>query len=95
MVLYLCVFIVFSLHSESLKLILVDEPLAVVVLSQLYQSKLEVTHLSHLIFWLKPDAHRMYAQDQVVTYGQNVNTENQCLYYINIITQDIVFILKM
>jgi hypothetical protein len=37
----------------------------------------------------------MYAQDQVVTYGQNVNTENQCLYYINIITQDIVFILKM
>jgi hypothetical protein len=41
---------VFSLHSESLKLILVDEPLAVVVLSQLYQSKLEVTHLSHPIF---------------------------------------------
>jgi hypothetical protein len=68
MVLYLCVFIVFSLHSESLKLILVDEPLAVVVLSQLYQSKLEVTHLSHPIFWLKLDAHRMYAQDQVVIH---------------------------
>jgi hypothetical protein len=28
------------------------------------------------------------------TYGQNVNTENQCLYYINIITQDIVFTQK-
>jgi hypothetical protein len=25
------------------------------------------------------------------TYGQHVNTENQCLYYINIITRDIVF----
>jgi hypothetical protein len=28
------------------------------------------------------------------TYGQNVNTENQCLYYINIITRDIVFTQK-
>jgi hypothetical protein len=35
MVLYLCVLIVFSLHRESLKLILVDEPLPEVVLSQL------------------------------------------------------------
>jgi hypothetical protein len=25
------------------------------------------------------------------TYGHNVNTENQCLYYVNIITQNIVF----
>jgi hypothetical protein len=33
MVLYLCVLIVFSLHRESLKLILVDEPLHEVVLS--------------------------------------------------------------
>jgi hypothetical protein len=33
--LYLCVLIVFSLHRESLKLILVDEPLPEVVLSQL------------------------------------------------------------
>jgi hypothetical protein len=33
MVLYLCVLIVFSLHRESLKLILVDEPLPEVVLS--------------------------------------------------------------
>jgi hypothetical protein len=33
MVLYLCVLIVFSLHQESLKLILVDEPLPKVVLS--------------------------------------------------------------
>jgi hypothetical protein len=31
--LYLCVLIVFSLRRESLKLILVDEPLAEVVLS--------------------------------------------------------------
>jgi hypothetical protein len=28
------------------------------------------------------------------TYGQNVNTENQCLYYISIITWDIVFTQK-
>jgi hypothetical protein len=35
MVLYLCVLIVFSLHRESLKLILVDEPLPEVVLSQI------------------------------------------------------------
>jgi hypothetical protein len=35
----------------------------------------------------------MYAQDQV-TYSQNVNTENQCLYYINIITRDIIFTQK-
>jgi hypothetical protein len=35
MVLYLCVLIMFSLHRESLKLILVDEPLLEVVLSQL------------------------------------------------------------
>jgi hypothetical protein len=35
MVLYLCVLIVFSLRQESLKLILVDEPLPEVVLSQL------------------------------------------------------------
>jgi hypothetical protein len=35
MVLYLCVLIVFSLRRESLKLILVDEPLPEVVLSQL------------------------------------------------------------
>jgi hypothetical protein len=34
MLLYLCVLIVFSLHQESLKLILVDEPLPEVVLSQ-------------------------------------------------------------
>jgi hypothetical protein len=34
MVLYLCVLIVFSLHQELLKLILVDEPLPEVVLSQ-------------------------------------------------------------
>jgi hypothetical protein len=27
-------------------------------------------------------------------YSQNVNTENQCLYYINIITRDIVFTQK-
>jgi hypothetical protein len=32
--LYLCVLIVFLLHQESLKLILVDEPLPEVVLSQ-------------------------------------------------------------
>jgi hypothetical protein len=45
MVLYLCVLIVLSLRRESLKLILVDEPLLDVVLSQLvYQSKLEATH---------------------------------------------------
>jgi hypothetical protein len=35
LVLYLCVLIVFSLHQESLKLILVDEPLPNMVLSQL------------------------------------------------------------
>jgi hypothetical protein len=35
MVLYLCVLIVFSLRRESLKLILVDETLPKVVLSQL------------------------------------------------------------
>jgi membrane-anchored glycerophosphoryl diester phosphodiesterase (GDPDase) len=35
LILYLCVLIVFSLHRESLKLILVDEPLPEVVLSQL------------------------------------------------------------
>jgi hypothetical protein len=34
MVLYLCVLIVFSLHRESLELILVDESLPEVVLSQ-------------------------------------------------------------
>jgi hypothetical protein len=34
LVLYLCVLIVFSLHWESLKLILVDEPLPKAVLSQ-------------------------------------------------------------
>jgi hypothetical protein len=28
------------------------------------------------------------------TYGQNINTENQCLYYINIITRDVVFTQK-
>jgi hypothetical protein len=45
MVLYLCVLIVLSLRRESLKLILVDEPLLDVVLSQLvYQIKLEATH---------------------------------------------------
>jgi hypothetical protein len=35
MVLYLCVLIVFSLHRESLKLILVDEPLPEVVQSHI------------------------------------------------------------
>jgi hypothetical protein len=35
MVLYICVLIVFSLHQESVKLILVNEPLPEVVLSQL------------------------------------------------------------
>jgi hypothetical protein len=35
LVLYLCVLIVFSLHRESLKLILVVEPLPEVVMSQL------------------------------------------------------------
>jgi hypothetical protein len=35
MVLYLCVLIVLSLHRESLKLILVNEPLPEVVLSLL------------------------------------------------------------
>jgi hypothetical protein len=35
MVLYLCVLIVFLLHRESLKLILVNEPLREVLLSQL------------------------------------------------------------
>jgi hypothetical protein len=34
MVLYLCVLIVFSLHRESLKLILVDEPIPEMLLSQ-------------------------------------------------------------
>jgi hypothetical protein len=34
-IVYLCVLIAFSLHRESLKLILVDEPLPEVVLSQL------------------------------------------------------------
>jgi hypothetical protein len=34
MVLYFCVFIVFSLRQESLKLFLVDEPLPEVLLSQ-------------------------------------------------------------
>jgi hypothetical protein len=34
MVLYLCVLIVFSLHQKSIKLILVDEPIPEVVLSQ-------------------------------------------------------------
>jgi hypothetical protein len=33
--LYLCVLIVFSLHRELLKLILVDEPLPKVVLSHM------------------------------------------------------------
>jgi hypothetical protein len=33
MVVYLCVLIVFLLHRESLKLILIDEPLREVVLS--------------------------------------------------------------
>jgi hypothetical protein len=36
MVLYLCVLIVFSLCQESLKLILVNEPLPEVILSQLF-----------------------------------------------------------
>jgi hypothetical protein len=35
MVLYFCVMIVFSLHRELLKLILVDEPLPEGILSQL------------------------------------------------------------
>jgi hypothetical protein len=35
LVLYLCLLIVFSLRRESVKLILVDEPLLEVVLSQL------------------------------------------------------------
>jgi hypothetical protein len=45
MVLYSCVVIVFSLHRESLKLILVDEPPTrgdSVIVG--YQSKLEATH---------------------------------------------------
>jgi hypothetical protein len=37
MVLYLCVLIVFSLHRESLKLILVNEPLPEGVLSHFIQ----------------------------------------------------------
>jgi hypothetical protein len=36
--------IVFSLHQESLKLILVDEPLPKVVLTVGNQSKFEATH---------------------------------------------------
>jgi hypothetical protein len=35
LILYLCVLIIFSLRQELLKLILVDEPLPEVVLSQL------------------------------------------------------------
>jgi hypothetical protein len=45
MILYLCVLIVFSLHRESLKLILVDEPLPEVVLSQ-FHSMIKVIHLA-------------------------------------------------
>jgi hypothetical protein len=47
MVLYLCVLIVFSLHRESLKLILVDEPLPEVVLSHPRHDVTEVTSSSY------------------------------------------------
>jgi hypothetical protein len=45
MVVYLCVLIVFLLYRESLKLILVDEPLPEVVLSQ-GGTKLATLHLN-------------------------------------------------
>jgi hypothetical protein len=43
-VLYLCVLIVFSLRRESLKLILVTDPLPRWFCHSWYQSKLEATH---------------------------------------------------
>jgi hypothetical protein len=46
LLLYLYVLIVFLLYRESLKLILVDEPLPEVVVTVGYQSKLDVTHKS-------------------------------------------------
>jgi predicted ATPase len=52
MVLYLCVLIVFSLHQELLKLILVNEPLPEVVLSQLASAQnmtFTVRHSRYLI----------------------------------------------
>jgi hypothetical protein len=44
---YFCVLIVFSLHRESLKLILVDEPLAEGILSQESHQWKPVLMLSH------------------------------------------------
>jgi hypothetical protein len=44
MVLYYCLFIVFSLHRESLKLILATAPLPRWFCHSWYQSKLEATH---------------------------------------------------
>jgi hypothetical protein len=44
LVLYLCVLIVFSLHRESLKLILATDPLLRWFCHSWYQSKLEATH---------------------------------------------------
>jgi hypothetical protein len=48
--------------------------------------------LSHPVLSSKLNAHSMCAQEQDFTPTiQNVNTENQCLYYITFITQNIVF----
>jgi hypothetical protein len=50
MVLYLCVLIVFSLHRELLKLILVDEPLSEVILSHVPLVELDCLLSSHADF---------------------------------------------
>jgi uncharacterized MnhB-related membrane protein len=55
MVLYLCVLVVFLLHRESLKLILVDEPLPEVVLSHSITLQLG---LSYMAVWAPDWKHR-------------------------------------
>jgi hypothetical protein len=54
MVLYLCVLIVFSLHRESLKMILVDQPLPEAVLPHNYYAKHVVFYCPLLIqiYWI-------------------------------------------
>jgi hypothetical protein len=54
MVLYLCVLIMFSLHRESLKLILVDEPLPEVILSQPDNVRLDPYNIQ-LAVWVSAD----------------------------------------
>jgi hypothetical protein len=65
MILYLGVLIVFSLHRESLKLILVDKPLPEVVLSHFAWKILDMPEIPREVIEHKLEIYPSFKADQV------------------------------